>query len=238
MARLKASGTCFTKRASSTFWGGAGKLYSVDVSSFKPGDLARTAQELTGEDIGTYVRAQQLSTPINTNLYNLTIGPDGSLYIADSGANAIIRRDKDTKALSVFARLPNVTAMAEAVPTGIVYDGSKFLVSTLSGFPFAPGAAKIYQISRMGQVSDYKTGFTALTDITLTSGRKPIVVEYGGFSLTPPAIGFVPANGRVADEAGKTLATKLDLPTDIERFGPRTYYVLSHGAGTITKLTY
>lgn len=218
--------------------GNAGKLYLVNVSTYRPGDPPRTAQELPGEDIGAYVRAQQLTTPINTNPYNLTFGPDGSLYITDSGANAIIRRDQYTKALSVFARLPNVTATAEAVPTGIVYDGTRFVVSTLSGFPFAPGTAKLYQISRTGQVSDYKTGFTTLTDVALTPSRKPIALEYGGFSLTPPAVGFVRDNGRVADESGKTLAAKLDLPTDIERAGSRTYYVLSHGAGTITKLTY
>ena len=152
--------------------GGAGKLYTVDVAAYQPDTPSRSARELSGEDIGTFVRAQQLTTPINTNLYNLIVGPDGSLYITDSGANAIIRRDRATGALSVFARLPNVTAAAEAVPTSIVYDGRQFLVSTLSGFPFAAGVAKIYQVSRTGVVGDYKTGFTTLTALALMPNKQ------------------------------------------------------------------
>ncbi|UOQ69604.1 ScyD/ScyE family protein [Hymenobacter volaticus] len=166
--------------------GGTGKLYTVDVSTFKPGDPPRTAQSLPSEDIGTFVRAQRLTDPVNTNLYNLTFGPDGHLYIVDSGANAIIKRHSATRALSVFARLPNVTATQEAVPTGIVYDGRKFLVTTLSGGPFTRGTANIYQVDPAGIVSVYKSGFTTLTDITLSVNYQPIVTEYGQFAFSPP----------------------------------------------------
>ncbi|HEX8427452.1 ScyD/ScyE family protein [Hymenobacter sp.] len=218
--------------------GGTGRLYSVDVSSFRPGDPPRAAQNLVSEDIGTFVRAQRLTNPVNTNLYNLTFGPDGSLYIVDSGANAIIKRNSNTKALSVFARLPNVTPTAEAVPTSIVYNGQKFLVSTLSGAPFIAGTAKIYQVDLAGNVSDFRSGFTTLTDITLSDNNNPIVTEYGRFALSPPPPGFVARTGRIANGAGTALLDLLDRPTDIERASPRTYYVLNNGDGTIQKLTY
>ena len=218
--------------------GATGKLYTLDVSSFKAGDSPYVAKNLSAEDIGAFVRAQQLTNPINTNLYNLTFGPDDNLYLVDSGANAVIKRDSKTRMLSVFAKLPNVTATAEAVPTGIVYDGNNFLVSTLSGAPFIAGTAKLFLVSPAGAVSEYQTGFTTLTDITLSASNKPIVVQYGQFSLTPPTIGFTPKTGSVVDGSKATLLAALDRPTDIERVGERTYYVLSTGDGTIQKLTY
>lgn len=218
--------------------GAAGKLYTLDVSAFKPGDTPYAASNLSAENIGAFVLAQKLTTPLNTNLYNLTVGPDNNIYLVDSGANAVIKRDSKTRVLSVFAKLPNVNAATEAVPTGIVYDGSNFLISGLSGAPFIPGSTKIYLVSNAGVVSDYQTGFTTLTDITLSANNKPLVVEYGQFSLTPPNIGFTPKTGRVADAAKATLLGALDRPTDIERVDDRTYYVLCSGDGTLQKLTY
>lgn len=218
--------------------GATGKRYVLDVSGFKPGDTPYVASSLSAESIGTFVLAQKLTTPLNTNLYNLTMGPDNNLYITDSGANAVIKRDSKTKQLSVFAKLPNVNATTEAVPTGIVYDGSNFLVSGLSGFPFTVGATKIYLITPAGAVSDYQTGFTTLTDIALTANNKPLVLEYARFSLTPPNIGFTAKTGRIADGTKATLLGPLDRPTDIERVGNKTYYVLNSGDGTLLKLTY
>ena len=218
--------------------GGTGKLYSLEVSGFKAGDAAYVASSLSAEDIGTFVRAQKLTNPLNSNLYNLTLGPDNNLYITDSGANAIIKRDSKTKQLSVFAKLPNVTATAEAVPTGIVYDGNNFLVSSLSGAPFVAGVAKLFLVSAAGVVSEYQSGFTTLTDLALSAGNKPIVIQYGQFSLTPPNIGFTPKTGQITDGTKATLLAGLDRPTDIERVGDRTYYVMSWGDGTIQKLTY
>ena len=218
--------------------GGAGKLYSLDVSGFKPGDTPYQAKNPSAEDLGTFVRARQLTTPVNSNLYNLVFGPDNNLYIVDSGANAIIKRDSKTRVISVFAKIPNVTATAEAVPTGIVYDGTDFLVSSLTGFPFTVGAAKIFRVTTAGVVSEYQTGFTTLTDIALSPNNKPIVVQYSQFSLAPPNVGFTAKTGLVTDGSKTPLLTALDRPTDIERVGSRTYYVLNWGEGTLQKLTY
>lgn len=218
--------------------GNFGKLYRIDVSTYRPGDPARPASSLPSEDIGTFVRSQNLSDPIDSNLYNLTFGPDGNLYITDAGANAIIKRDKDNGALSVFARIPNINPRTQPVPTGIVHDGSKFLVSLLTGFPFATGAAKILQVSNSGVVSDYRTGFTTLTDIALSSNNTPVVTQYAEFVFAPPTVGFQPNTGRVANEAGTILLGGLDQPTDIERIAGSTYYVLTTSNGTIRRVTF
>lgn len=103
----------------------------------------------------------------------MTPGPDGALYFADAGANAIIRRAK-TGELSVLAEIPGIPNLTpvgppvtQSVPTGLVYDGQNFLVSTLLGFPFPAGKAMVYQVTTAGKVSVYQSGFNSLTGVKL-----------------------------------------------------------------------
>ncbi|TDE15590.1 ScyD/ScyE family protein [Dyadobacter psychrotolerans] len=213
----------------------ANRLYIADVSSYKTGDQIALGA-LESQDLGTFIDGLKLVTPLNSNVFNMTFGPDGHLYILDAGSNAIIKRDQTTKELSLFARIPNVTQNQEPVPTSIVYDGSKFLLTTFSGGPFFKGTAKIFQVDKSGKVDDYKTNLTTLTSIVLTPNNKPLVTEFAEFSLTQP--GFVAGTGRVANEDGVTLFSGLTMPTDLERSGDKTYYVLSNGTGTVQKLTY
>lgn len=216
--------------------GNAGRLYILDASTFQPGDSPKAASTLESEDIRTFVHSLNLTDPLNSNAYQLTFGPDDHLYIVDAGANAIIKRDKNSKALSLFAHIPNINPTTEAVPTGIVFDGSKFLVSSLSGGPFIKGSAKIFQVDLNGNVSDYKTGFTTATDILLTPNNNPLIIEFAEFSMNPP--GFVPATGRIANQEGATILGGLTMPTDLERADDKVYYVLSYAEGTIKKLSY
>ncbi|KUG05842.1 ScyD/ScyE family protein [Solirubrum puertoriconensis] len=216
-----------------------GRLYAADVYNYKKGDAPQPASSVPYIDIKPFVLSQNLSDPLDSNLYDLTFGPDGHLYIADAGANAIIKVNFARRALSVFARIPNINPQVQAVPTGIIFDGSKFLVTTLTGFPFSAGAARIYQISTSGVVSVYRTGFTALTSLTQAERGGLLVTEYGQFAFTPPTfVGWLPNSGRVANDAGTTVLGGQDRLTDIERVNPQTYYVLSTGAGTIRKLKY
>ncbi|WP_221392159.1 ScyD/ScyE family protein [Dyadobacter sp. NIV53] len=211
-----------------------GSLYTADVSSFKPGDAAVKLSDIPSQDVGTYIRSLALTDPQNSNAYDLAFGPDDHLYLADAGSNAIIKRDKTTGDLALFAHIADLAPNTNAVPTGIVYDGSKFLVSTLTGFPFAPGNAKIFQVDQSGNVSVYKSDFTTLTAITLSANNKPIIVQHGIFGQ----MGFETKSGKVLDENGKTLLDNISRPTDIVRASDKTYYLLSYQDGTISKLSY
>ncbi len=213
--------------------GVSGMLYIVDVSKFKSGDAPLKFSDLTGEDIGTYVKSLALTNPLNSNPYDLTFGPDGHLYIADAGANAIIKRDKDTRALSKFAEIPGPATGVESVPTGIVYNGTHFLVTSLTGFPFAAASAKIFQITPAGAVSEYKTGYTTLIHLALTANNKPIALQFATFDM-----GFQPQTGKVVNENGTVLLDNLTMPTDIKRSGDKSFYLLSYALGTIQKLSY
>jgi hypothetical protein len=223
------------------------KLYIVDVSGFVPGVSAPIeAKSLTGIDIGTFVKKEHPNAPDveDSNPFNLTFGPDGDLFITDSGANAVIRREKATGNLSVymvFADVPNPTYPSapvgpptiDAVPTGIVYDGTSFYVSTLVGFPFPTGLSKIYKFAATKaplQANVYKSGFSGITDIAFSPGGRLMASEFG-FS-TP---------GRIAsgEDASVNLFAPAITPVDIHlsTAAKDTYYVLYYGPGIITKFT-
>ncbi|WP_159470161.1 ScyD/ScyE family protein [Dyadobacter sp. 3J3] len=211
-----------------------GTLYKADVSSFKSGDPAVNLADIPSEDVGTYIRSLALTSPLNSNAFDLTLGPEGHLYIVDAGSNAIIKKDKDTGKLSLFAHFPDAATKVDAVPTGIVYDGSKLLVSSLTGFPFTPSSAKIFEVDKDGTVNVYKDKFTTLTGITLSANGKPIVIQHGVFG----AMGFGAKSGKVLDENGNILLDNVSRPTGIVRAGDRLFYLLSYTDGTISKLTY
>lgn len=88
-----------------------GRLYKLDISNYQPGDKPLLASDLEYEDIGTWVK-KQLKTK-ETDVFNLTVVPEGDLFIADAAADAIIRRDSKTKKLSVFAAIPRLIIRVE-----------------------------------------------------------------------------------------------------------------------------
>lgn len=216
------------------------KMYKANVASFKPGDQPMTADKLDSEPIGQFVLNYKFTEDTDdSNLYNLTFGPDGDLYIADAGANAIIRRTK-TGDLSVFATFPNFKVgqdTVQVVPTGIVFDGTKFLVINLVGYPFPAEQSKIYQVDTNGTVSVYKDGFTSLVDIILGADKRPIVVSVAEFGPKGP----IPNTGKIISTVGgqtTTLLQGLNLPTSIVGGAANTYYFSSLVDGTVKKITY
>lgn len=213
-----------------------GILYVADVSNFKAGDPQIPVASLTQTDIGTYSRSLNLTDPVNSNIFDIEFDGAGNYYVADAGANAIFKWDKNNGNISLFAKIPSVAGgTIDAVPTGIVFDGSKFLVSSLTGFPFAPGNAKIFAVDLNGNVTIYKDGFTMLTHIELSANKKPLVTKFSDFALPN---GFVPFSGAVLNEDGTVLAAGLMMPTDIRRTGDRQFHVISFALGQLYKLTY
>lgn len=218
-----------------------GKLFIADVSDFKPGiSKVKDASELENETINLFVLGSSFKVHKHeSNIYNLTWGPNGDLYITDAAANAIIKRQPN-KALSIFAELPPYAAQdgpIDFVPTGIVYDGTKFLVTSLTGFPFISGLSMIQQINKNGDVTLYKSGFTTVVDIVLTPTLKPLMLSFAKFAFTPTP-GFQPNTGKIVNEDGTVILDGLMMPTDLERTGDKSYVVLSMALGKVFKLSY
>lgn len=221
-----------------------GRLYKLDISSFKPGDTPLEASQLEYEDIGTFVKNYSFKDDTNeTDIFNLTIGPDGDLFIVDAAANAIIRRKSATGELSVFATIPAISnpsgdpSEVQAVPTGIVFDGQKFLVCCFSGYPYPAKKATIYQIDLNGNASVYQTGFSSLADIELGIDRKPVVIEYGAWTGET----FSLNSGTVIKSTPSTnneLLSGLNFPNAIKRSGFETYYIAQTYDGKILKVVF
>lgn len=221
------------------------KLYIADLTNVKPGDQPLSAGQLASEPIGQFV-LDSLNTkdPLASNLYNMAFGPDGDLYIADAGANAIIRRTK-TGRVSIFAAIPGVsqttpsgTSTVESVPTGIVFDGQKLWVTILTGFPFPVGKARIYQVDLAGKVTLYQEGFSSLVDILLGADGRLLVLQIAeagqqGYLLNTGRLLQV-RNGQVS-----TVRQGLNFPTAIKPGAQaNTYYINSLAGGTLTRMTY
>lgn len=223
--------------------GAKGKLYKAHVSNFKPGDASVKASTLAVENIGAFVLAYNfVNNAHDSHPYNLTVGPDGAIYITDAGANAILRRASNGT-LSVLAEVPGVNnplpigpPVVQSVPTGIIWDGNNFLVTTLLGFPFPQGKALIYKISPAGTVSIYQDGFTTLVDIAKGNTNGHLVLEHGIFGAT----GFIPNTGRLVWANGLTateLKGGLNTPVGLKQADEHTWYVTSLGDGSVLKVT-
>jgi hypothetical protein len=215
-----------------------GKMFVADVSTFKSGDPARAISTFKEYEYGNEIRSKHLVTPDNSNLFALTLGPDGDIYMTDAGSNAIFKRDKTVGTIKLYATLPKIGTgpIVDAVPTGIVWDGTQFLISTLSGGPFIPGSAKVFAVDNIGNVSVYKSGFTTLTHLTLTANNKPLLLKFGNFSLK--TFQFEATTGAVLNENGTEILSGLTMATDIKRVGDREFVLVNMFAGTVEKLTY
>ena len=225
-----------------------GKLYKADVASYKIGDTPLLASNLPSEDIGSFVIAQTAAGVVTDNPdkhshpYHMAVGPGGDLFIADAAANVIVRRAKGTGALSILANIPGIQnptpvgpPFVQSVPTGVVFDGTNLLVSTLLGFPFPAGQAIVYEVTPAGVVSTYQQGFNSMTGIDLSN--VPIVLEYGTFGQT----GWAANTGRLvrANRPGTTvLATGLNKPTALKKITANSYFVVSLGDASLLKVTF
>ncbi len=221
--------------------GVGGLIYRLkaDAGSLSEADFPLSTTDFEIWDINSFARGLPTSNDNNTNVIDLYLHDNGDLYILDAGANAMIRRDHTNGNFSLFAEFPKIPTPApfpvseDAVPTGFVFDGSRFLVSALSGAPFNPEKARIFSVSTAGQVTEYKSAFTNLIHIELDKSNKPVVLQYALFSLET---GFQAKSGGILDENGVALLSGINQPTDLVRKNDDTYYLLSYGDGTLKKI--
>jgi sugar lactone lactonase YvrE len=182
-------------------------------------------------------------TLIDTHPYGLTAGPDGQLWVADAGGNDLLVVDPATgqvRVVAVFQGLsspipnPNRGGANEAdpVPTRLTFDtDGNMYVSFLSGAPFVPGSAKVVKVTPDGQVSDYATGLTTLTDLRTGPDGNLYAVQFAEFTEQGPT----PNSGRIirvkAGDASEVVAGGLSFPTSIDFNDNGDAYVTVNGVG-------
>lgn len=223
----------------------ASSLLTVDAAQVAPGGAPLTVDAATvATPIGSYLTGEGFA---ESNPYALTVGPDGDLFIVDAAANAVVRRDAATGALSVFAvfeDLPNPTPVGpptiNAVPTDIVFADDRFYVSSLTGFPFPDGAASIYEVDLQGNVSVYRDGFTALTalEVDARDGRL-LALQFAAFSLENG--GWQPGTGQVMKIHTDSISTVVDglvLTSGLGAGAEGELFVSSIATGEVLRVTY
>jgi sugar lactone lactonase YvrE len=175
--------------------------------------------------------------------YGITAGPDGWLWIANSGANTLEKVNPATgeiQDVAVFDGLSgpmpnparNNAMEADPVPTAVVFDDmGDALVSLLSGFPFVPGSSKVVRVTPDGVVSDYATGLTMLTDLQRGPDGELYAVEFGMFTEQGP----VPNAGAVVriheGDASEVVVSGLPFPTSLVFDADGNAYVTINGVG-------
>lgn len=131
-------------------------------------------------DIGAYeVSNNPDPFAIDSDLYGISAGADGSLYVADAGGNTVYKVNPADGSFAPLAVIPGIpvegaanparggAAETDPVPTSpyAAADGTVY-VGLLTGAPFAPGSAKVQTISADGTVSDFVNGLTTVVDVT------------------------------------------------------------------------
>lgn len=174
--------------------------------------------------------------------YGLAVGPDGWVWVADAGANSLLRvnpADGTIELVAVFEGIegpmpnPNRGGAMESdpVPTGIAVDADGTIyVALLPGFPFVPGSGKIVAVSPDGVVTDHALGLTMVTDIAFGPDGALYAVQLGQFTQEGP----MPNSGallRIADGGSSEVLSALSFPTALA-FNPEgDVFLTMNGAG-------
>ena len=159
----------------------------------------------------------------------------GRIYVADAGGNSLLRIEEGRiTTLAIFPSIPippgafpGPFTSSEAVPTDVTRgpDGALY-VSTLSGVPFLPGAARIYRVVEGAAPQVFVTGLTQVTDHAWAPDGSLYVLQYasGPFFSGPGSI------VRIAPSGARTMVyTGLTNPTAIAIDSDGTVYVSNRG---------
>jgi sugar lactone lactonase YvrE len=189
-------------------------------------------------DLAAFERANNPDTfEITNDPYGIVMGGDGNLYVADSGANDLIRVNPQTgqaTLVTVFAGIPRPTANParggknenDPVPSNIVVgpDGNLY-VGLLTGFPTVKGGAKVLRVTPGGAVSDVVTGLTSVSWLTFGPDGLLYVAEFGVEA---------PNSGRItrvlADGTKQTVAEGLNDPDGVAFDKAGNLYVAVNGS--------
>jgi len=182
--------------------------------------------------------------------YALVLDANNNAYVSDAAANTIWLVTPEG-VVSTFAVLPTTTntsgtgaAQIHTVPTGLVWgpDGALYMGSETGG-PFPEGASAVWRLSDdngdgdamdAGEMSQYATGLTTVTDIAFDHDGRLLALEFRGFLK-----GEDWSSGRVmrqTDTGWEVLAGGLTTPTGMAIGWDGTIYVTLEYIGQIVQI--
>jgi hypothetical protein len=119
------------------------------------------------------------------------LATQGGFLVADAGGNSLVRvsrnghmstvatfPDQLVDAPPMLGLPPGTKIPSQAVPTSVVRgpDGA-YYVGTLTGFPFAPGSARVFRVVPGRTPTVYAGGFTNIIDLAFGPDGKLYVLE-------------------------------------------------------------
>lgn len=171
-------------------------LLIVDKSDFTPGTPLTLDDVEAVMDHGEFIHGLGF---VQSNPFNVDWDEAGNMYIADAGANSIVKRDAVSGEFSIVKTLeqfpnplPFGPPLVDPVPTKPLRkpDGT-FYVSQLTGFPFIEGAANIYSLDAAGNLSVHAEGFTCVTDMAFDpSDGNLCIMQFGVFGDVDGTLNF------------------------------------------------
>ena len=180
---------------------------------------------------------------VESHPYGIAAGPDGMLYVADAGANTLLRVAPDSGEIELVTVFDGVEGMIpndarggaqenDPVPTGITFSADdRMLVTFLPGFPPVPGSSRLVAIAEDGSYETVATGMTVTTDVATAPDGTLYTVQMAEFGETGPA----PASGtvyRIGDDGTPSpVITGLSFPTALAFDADGALYVTINGVG-------
>jgi len=182
-------------------------------------DLTPACAAQVDEAFGGELPSGPYTGIIESNPYAVAID-GGSYLVADAAGNSIVRVGANGRAstVAVLPPVPTVITaeaaaefgappcvvgaryLSEPVPTDVeIGPGGYLYVSSLPGFPEAPGTGSVFRISPSGQVQRLATGFSGAVDLAVTAKGTVYVAELFG--------------GRISKVSGGQVSTLVEVPS-------------------------
>lgn len=210
------------------------------VWSFTPGAATPRA------DVSAYETANNpAGGAFDSNPFKMAVA-GAELLVTDAGANSLLRVDPNSGAVSLVAAFPPrfigpPAPLSDSVSTGVALGpNGNYYVAELTGFPFTPGAARIYQVTPDGTVTIAHEGFTMITDIAFGPGGSLYVLELDSNGIARP--GGTGQLIRLSNGKRSTIISGLVTPTGLEVDARGRIYVTNFsaaaGIGQVLAISY
>lgn len=160
--------------------GGANALLGLDPLETENTILAidpETGDYTVVAELGSFEIANNPDgTDVNPNLYGMALGPDGLLYVADAGGNAIYRVDPVTGEFALHVVIPTLSVIQgteppddpqqdrQPVPVGVAFSPDGTLTVSLLSEAWPEGAPSILTVAPDGTLTPL------VTDLSMSVG--------------------------------------------------------------------